>query len=249
MTFLCSKFISTTARNILKSSTKAHNHTRYLSTTSTFPKQRREHQHHHQQQRNAFTYAGPRNLNEILQLELINNKSKAEVSDLWLTYHESKEDVAGLIMNGKEVKDVLSRASKNPFFVQPVFRNEGFFMLVSQFISPTHFLFAYLEDYKMDPNRAQPLLTFSLFDDLCHDKDLGLVRCDIVNKGITYSEGMQIVQNTINCYGKEGEYDIVKIFNSKPGIFDFEDYVAIQRRKWKMETTATTTTDDDDTKK
>ena len=87
----------------------------------------------------------------------------------------------------------------------------------------------------MDPNRAQPLLTFSLFDDLCDDKDLGLVRADIVNKGISHFEGLQIVKNTIDCYGKDGEYGLVKVFNEQPGVFDVEDYIAIQRGKWRME--------------
>eukprot|EP00978_Attheya_sp_CCMP212_P011957 scaffold29670_cov55-Attheya_sp.AAC.10 len=47
-----------------------------------------------------------------------------------------------------------------------VFRDGGFFMLVTQFQELSHFIMAYLEDYKFDPARAQPLLTFSVLDDL-----------------------------------------------------------------------------------
>jgi len=254
MTSLLSK-LTTGSRRIVLSTARNNTLKASIVTSLSVTKHRQQHEQHKyydkQQERNVFTFAGARNLNDILKLELIHNRTKIEVSDLWLTYHESKENVAGLIIsNGKVVKDMLSRASKSPYFVQPVFRENGFFMLVSQFISPTHFLFAYLEDYKMDPNRAQPLLTFSVFDDLCHDKDLGLVRCDIVNKGITHNEGIQIVQNTIDSYAKEGEYSIVKTFNSQPGNFDVEDYIAIQRRKWNMDTKATTisTTDNIGTK-
>ena len=57
---------------------------------------------------------------------------------------------------------------------------------------------AYLEDYQMDPARAQPLLTFSVFDDFADDKDLTLIRADILNKGIDQDEGLKIVQNMLD---------------------------------------------------
>jgi hypothetical protein len=68
-------------------------------------------------------------------------------------------------------------------------------MLVSQFLSPSHFLLGYLEDYKMDPNAATPLLTFSVFNDYADSKDASLVRCDILNRGIHDFEGRKVVQS------------------------------------------------------
>eukprot|EP00980_Cylindrotheca_fusiformis_P018603 scaffold6162_cov154-Cylindrotheca_fusiformis.AAC.13 len=100
---------------------------------------------------------------------------------------------------------------------------------------------AYLEDYKMDPARAQPLITFSVFDDYAEDKDLTLVRADILNKGIDDAEGLKIVQNMLEMYTNEDEYRSVYAFNKKPDTFDVDDYVAQQNMKWKSDPDSSST--------
>lgn len=119
------------------------------------------------------------------------------------------------------------------FFVQPIFRDTGFFVLLSQFQTPSHFLLAYLEDYKMDPNRAQPLITFSIFNDLADSHNLSLVRCDIINKGIEDDEGRKVMQHLLEAYRTENEYDIVQTFNKEPNKFDFDDFISRMNKKWK----------------
>ena len=123
----------------------------------------------------------------------------------------------------------------SPFFIQPVFRDDGYFMMVSQFQEPSHFLMAYLEDYQMDPAGAQPLITFSVFDDYADDKDLTLVRADILNKGIQDDEGLKIVQNMLDGYVRDDEYMAVYGFNKKPDAFDLDDFIARQNEKWRTE--------------
>jgi len=108
-------------------------------------------------------------------------------------------------------------------------------MMISQFQDPSHFLMAYLEDYKMDPAAAQPLLTFSVFTDFSDSKDLTLVRCDILNKGIHDSEGRKIVENVVESYKSEVEYATVRTFNQRPDSFDIDDFIARQNEKWQKE--------------
>jgi len=62
--------------------------------------------------RHNFTYAGPRKLGDVLKIEQIQDKSKVEISDLWMTYHEGKEKVHGLILDGVVGKRVLGRAAQ-----------------------------------------------------------------------------------------------------------------------------------------
>ena len=135
----------------------------------------------------------------------------------------------------------------SPFFVQPVFRDDGYFMMVSQFQAPGHFLMAYLEDYQMDPAGAQPLLSFSVFDDYAEDMDLTLVRADILNRGIHDDEGYKIVQNMLDGYVRDDEYMAVYGFNKKPDSFDLDDFIARQNEKWKTDDAATTEEVDDGT--
>lgn len=106
-------------------------------------------------------------------------------------------------------------------------------MLLSQFQTPSHFLMAYLEDYKMDPNRAQPLMTFSIFDDLADSHDLSLVRCDIINKGIEEDDGRKVLDNMLNAYRIDEDFEKVKKFNGGSASFDFDDYISCMNQKWK----------------
>ncbi|KAL7430680.1 hypothetical protein ACHAXM_003123 [Skeletonema potamos] len=181
------------------------------------------------QKRSNFSFAGPRKLNDILKMELLQDKSAIEVSDMWMTYHEGKENVHGIVMDGKKGRSLLSRAAQCPFFIQPVFRGEGHFMIVSQFQTPNYFLLALLEDYKMDPAAAQPLLTISVFDDLAETKDVVLLRCDIINRGIEDDEGYKLCQNLINDYL---EFEGVHMFNKKPDAFDVDAFVKEKEQKW-----------------
>mmetsp|Transcript_14356 Transcript_14356/g.20497 ORF Transcript_14356/g.20497 Transcript_14356/m.20497 type:complete len:281 (+) Transcript_14356:30-872(+) len=182
----------------------------------------------------GFSLPGPQNLNEILKTELIKGKTKTEVSDIWMTYHESRSDVHGTIMNAEDAKTILPRAKMYPFFITPVFREDGYFMLLSQFQSPSHFFLAYLEDYKLDPSSSQPLITFSIFSDLEHTHDgLSLLRCDIVNKGIGADEGLTVMQHILDSYRDSKEFERVRGFNEEPGSFDVDDYISCMNQKWK----------------
>lgn len=182
----------------------------------------------------SFSYAGPRKLDDVIKTELLTNKTGSEIADIWYSYHEGKENVVGLVMKGAEGKLVLRRAAKHPFIVQPVFRDDGFFMLLSNFQSPSHFLLAYLEDYKMDPHSATPLITFSVFDDLADDKDIALVRCDVLNKSIEDDEARKVVEGVIDNYRNQEDYGAVKTFNEKPAAFDIDDYISRMNHRWKV---------------
>ncbi|CAJ1954587.1 unnamed protein product [Cylindrotheca closterium] len=183
----------------------------------------------------SFSFVGPKELNDILKKDLVGDKPRSEVADLWYSFHEEKDNVHGLVMKGEDASTVLSRAASSPFFIQPVFRDDGYFMLISQFFEPSHFIMAYLEDYKMDPSAAQPLLTFSVFDDYAEEKDLTLVRADVLNKGIEDAEGLKIVKNMLDKYSLEDEYMDVYAFNKKPETFDFDDFISQQNQKWKTD--------------
>ena len=102
-------------------------------------------------------------------------------------------------------------------------------MVVSQFQTPNYFLLALLEDYKLDPAAAQPILTISVFDDLAESKDVVLLRCDIINRGIEDDEGYKLCQSLISDYE---EFEGVHMFNKKPDSFDVDGYVKQKEDNW-----------------
>ena len=148
---------------------------------------------------------------------------------------QQQEGVIGLVLSGKEAAPIIPRAVLSPFFIQPIFREDGHFMLVSQFFEPSHFIMAYLEDYKMDPAAAQPLLQFSVFDDYAESKDLTLIRADVLNRGIDEGEGLKVVNSMLANYKDDDRYLNVRAFNSMPDSFDLEAYIADQSEQWKAD--------------
>ena len=152
-----------------------------------------------------------------------------------IRYYTAQPHVVGLVWKGSEGRTVLERAHQSPFFVQPVFREDGYFMLLSQFQKPAHFLLAYLEDYKMDPHSATPLLTCSIFDDYAADPqiDLALVRCDVVNRSIQDDEGRKIVDSVLRNY-RDGYAD-VQTFNERPEHFMIDDFISRMEQRWNSD--------------
>lgn len=182
----------------------------------------------------GFSFAGPRKLDDVMKTELLKGKSKVEVSDIWMSYHANKKGVLASVLEVDDSIKVIDRAKTRPFYIQPVFREGGHFMLVSQYQDPYHFLLAYLEDYKMDPNRAQPLLTFSVFTDLRETHGISFLRCDVINKGIEDKEAGLIMNNTIDSYCVEEEFAKVKLFNDNPEKFNFDNFMSSSEQKWKL---------------
>jgi hypothetical protein len=58
----------------------------------------------------SFSFAGPRTLDEILKKDLVAEKTGSEVSDLWYSYHDGKEDVIGLTLKGPDGRKIVERA-------------------------------------------------------------------------------------------------------------------------------------------
>jgi len=108
-------------------------------------------------------------------------------------------------------------------------------MLLSQFMSPHHFLLAYLEDYKLDPARAQPLVSISIFEDLVESHGVSLVRCDVMNQAVSDHEAYRVVSALMESYKKEEEFMAVQTFNLAPERFDVDDYISRKSLKWREE--------------
>jgi ATP synthase F1 complex assembly factor 1 len=180
----------------------------------------------------SFCWGG-RKLDEIVKLDLLMGKEQNEVELIWKEYHKGLTNTVGSVLSGEDGMKVLSRAQECSFFVQPIFREGGFFTLVSQFQSPSYFLLAYLEDYKSDASTSQPLIAISVYNDLASTKHITLIRGEVINKGILLEEGEKVIQQLIEAYRDDHQfYAHVRTFNKKPSNFNYNDFMEQQRLKW-----------------
>lgn len=50
----------------------------------------------------SFSFVGPKTLHEILKKDLVEDKTRTEISDMWYTYHESKVIYTPIILYTKK---------------------------------------------------------------------------------------------------------------------------------------------------
>lgn len=89
-------------------------------------------------------------LNDIMKIELIQDKSADEIKKIWFEYHKTK-DVLAATLTVEQYESLMERAKKYPIFLLPLPRSEGFEFIMLQFASNTvHFtpLLAYQVSYR-----------------------------------------------------------------------------------------------------
>ena len=59
----------------------------------------------------SFSFVGPKTLHEILKKDLVEDKTRTEISDMWYTYHESKVIYTTNTVHSKRKRKLDDRSS------------------------------------------------------------------------------------------------------------------------------------------
>ena len=203
----------------------------------------------------GFNFVGPKNLDNILDTEACKDLPGNEIAVLWKEFHEDKKDCLGWVMEGEIGKAVLdtARDKNGKFFIVPIFetpttnddgangqsdcygttpQNAGYFNLIVQFFPDNHFVLAPLDKYQSNPAEAQPVLSFSVFDDYIESKNMCLVRADIVAKAFDVKDAQKVISMTLKSWEGKGDTHFVDLFNNKSEEFEFEQYIEEARKQW-----------------
>jgi ATP11 protein len=60
----------------------------------------------------SFSFAGPKTLEDIVKMELLDDKSVEEIEKIWKLYHQDKENVLGMTLPGTAGADIVARAKE-----------------------------------------------------------------------------------------------------------------------------------------
>ncbi len=82
-------------------------------------------------------------------------------------------------------------------------------------------MLTWLEDFRRNPLTANPYLVLTCFDELVRSKGLALLRGDVISH-MTRLEGATVMEQVLNSYLVDSEYETVRQFNHAPQTFDFE---------------------------
>ena len=135
-----------------------------------------------------------RRLGEVAKVEMLEAEEPERISAIWDSFHEHRPELAGCSVAAEEHLKITERARESPLFIFPVRREQGHFMLLSQFNAPSDmFVMTFLEDYKQNPAAAQPWLSVTLFGELLTSKAVGLLRVDIAPERLSKQEGEHVL--------------------------------------------------------
>ncbi|OWZ03917.1 putative mitochondrial protein [Phytophthora megakarya] len=170
----------------------------------------------------GFSYPGARSLEQLVKLELLDNEQTPQIRSIWEKFHADKDDAVAATLDANEFQSLVKRAEAAPYFIFPVYRQDGFFNMLCQF-QQSCFLVTYLEAFKENPSAAPPCVAVSLYDDLLDKKELTLVRADVINM-LDKKETQLLLKQLLASYQDDKLYEHVDKFNNQPDQFDFEAY-------------------------
>ncbi|KAG2507449.1 hypothetical protein JM16_008871 [Phytophthora kernoviae] len=173
---------------------------------------------------------------QIVKLELLKNEQAPQIRSIWEDFHVDKDDAVATTLLADEFQSIVKRATAAPYFIFPVYRQEGFFNMQCQF-QQSCFLVTYLEAFKEDPSAAPPCVAVTLYDNLLEKKELALVRADVINM-LDKKESQLLLQQLLISYQNDKLYDHVNKFNNQPEQFDFEAYRLLLKNVTASETEA-----------
>ena len=119
--------------------------------------------------RAVFTYPCPRKMREIVKMSLIERETPSNIKDIWNTYHAPRPQNVSTVLTAHQYRLLNSRLVTSPFFIFPLRRKGGHFLLLLQSQEKSQ-LFTFLDDYKRAPERATPYFILTLFDEIIVQK-------------------------------------------------------------------------------
>jgi hypothetical protein len=150
-------------------------------------------------------------------------KPPEKILEIWDEYHGERDDAIGSFLSPSDHAAIQERGEKAVMFVFPVHRDDGHFQMLSQ-VQGKHVVLTMLDEYRLNGANAQPWLSLTFYDELVDEKELVLVRGDVLVPQLSLEEGERLWGNVRHFYLNEPEQ--VDMFNNRPREFDIEAHLA-----------------------
>ncbi|EDV23347.1 ATP synthase mitochondrial F1 complex assembly factor 1 [Trichoplax sp. H2] len=172
-----------------------------------------------------------KNLNDIMYVSKIQEKSGTEIAQIWTEYHKQRDCIGAVIPNAIYER-MYKRSFECPVFVYPLPRNEGVEFIFAQFDgNDCHF--TPLLSFKTFGENAPPILTISHYKEFSDNKGIVLMSGNWDPKQLNTTEAQFLANQLQLFYAGEDEsrYSVVKSFNHFPENFNYEDILQYSLKK------------------
>lgn len=164
-------------------------------------------------------------LSDIMKIELLENKGKQEITDIWINYHKNKDCISG-ILEPHVFDKLIDNGSKYPTFILPLPRENGYEFILVQFSSNEIHMTPLLW-YQTHKENAPECMTIVHYEDFKESKNVVLMRGQFDIKSLTVQEA-QCLANQLQLYYTQDDntrINILKTFNQRPDEFKHMDLI------------------------
>lgn len=165
-------------------------------------------------------------LSKVMKVELLDDKDKDEIADIWRQYHANKDAVSAVIP-GEMWKTMTQRFEEHKTFLFPLPRKEGYEFVVVQFQGKeAHF--TTLINYQAYKENAPECMAIVHYTELLETKGIVLMVGEYDKNMMTIQEA-QCLANQVEmyyCNPAQEKREIMDVFTHKPDQFKHSDLIA-----------------------
>lgn len=170
------------------------------------------------------SYTVSKGLDSVMKMELIQDKSAAEVEQLWKEYHKTKDGVFACLQK-EAFEDLITKAQACPTFIVPLPHDDGFEFILMQF-DGKDVQFTPLTMYQILKENAPACLTLIHYTELMESQGIVLMSGQYDENVLKREDAVLLVQMVAIYYGKDSpRYDQVETFNHHPDKFDYNQLI------------------------
>ncbi|XP_046405393.1 ATP synthase mitochondrial F1 complex assembly factor 1 [Ischnura elegans] len=165
-------------------------------------------------------------LNDVMKVDLIKDKTKEEIQEIWTKYFSSKDGIAGVVPRDVYL-NIRWKSKMHPLFVLPLPRSQGYEFMMFQF-NNNEIHFTSLINYQAFKENAPECLTMVYYDEMMQDKGIVLMRGEF-DKNVLDSKEATCLANQIQLYYGENNEKRDKLlarFTNSPEEFKHMDLIA-----------------------
>lgn len=161
-----------------------------------------------------------------MKLELLENKGKQDIIDIWLDYHKTRDCICG-VMEPKIFDAMFEKGAKYSTFILPLPRKNGYEFILSQFFG-TEVHMTQLLSYQAHLENAPECLKMVHYTDLRESKDIILMKGEF-DTNILSAQEAQCLANELQLYYAQNNPErmqLLETFTNTPDKFKHMDLIS-----------------------
>lgn len=167
----------------------------------------------------------PKELKELVHLDLFESKLSNEISEIWSEYFKDKDCISAVIST-ETYKKMKCLSDECPMFLYPLPKSQGYEFMLSHFDDNRCF-FTSLINYQVHEMNAPWQLCLTYYNDFEESKGIVLMasELDLDSLNVLEAQCLAQLQQLFYASGIKEKENLVRLFNKTPELFKYMDVV------------------------